>query len=419
MKKLCFLIPALFSLILIGCDNVPPNTSQSDSSKTTSSSCNHQYKTSKVDPTCTSAGYTLYTCEKCNDSYQGYNEEPLGHQMVHYEAKEVSCTTDGNFEYYHCTRCNLNFADEKGEEETSKTIIVANGHTMNLINAQEPSCTDEGNITYYRCTECKKLFSDIEGKNEITLEDTIVPASGHTLTKVDRVEPTLSIDGKEAHYQCEKCSLLFSDEKGEQQVQESDLRIKRGQVLTLSDAVSSSQLTGISEENGVITYDGAVAQGSNLIFGQQDHNDKQVFEYDINIDWKNEWSILTLWFNKWDNNTAFNLKIQPNKITLQKKYWDNGSQIEDLRTITDYKFNENQTIHVTMMMFGWTRTIMFDNYVVAHFVNDQYLVGHVAIETWDMNGYTLTNPVLRDYADDKLADDYPEVWFDYDHNANL
>lgn len=236
---------------------------------------------------------------------------------------------------------------------------------------------------------------------------------GHTLTKVNRIEPTLSTDGKEEYYKCDKCQLLFADEKGEQQIQESDLRIKRGQVLTLQDATSDSNVTALKEANGVITYDGTIDRASNLIFGQQDNNDKQVFECDINVDWKNEWSILTLWFGKWDNNTAFTIKVQPNQITFQKKYWDNGGKTEDLKTITNYTFKENQTIHVTMMMHGWTRTVMFDDYVVAHIDNSLYTVGYVGIETWDVDGYTLTNPVLRNYADNALPNDYPQIWYDY------
>ena len=48
-------------------------------------------------------------------------------------------------------------------------------------DAQAATCTQEGNIAYYQCTDpdCGKYYSDAEGKNEITLEQTIVPATGH------------------------------------------------------------------------------------------------------------------------------------------------------------------------------------------------------------------------------------------------
>ncbi len=44
------------------------------------------------------------------------------------------------------------------------------------------TCTTAGNIAYYQCSDadCGKYYSDAEGKNEITLADTIVPATGHT-----------------------------------------------------------------------------------------------------------------------------------------------------------------------------------------------------------------------------------------------
>ena len=50
---------------------------------------------------------------------------------------------------------------------------------MEQIDAVPPACEEDGNIRYWHCTGCGKYFSDAEGVNEITLEDTVVKATGH------------------------------------------------------------------------------------------------------------------------------------------------------------------------------------------------------------------------------------------------
>lgn len=58
--------------------------------------------------------------------------------------------------------------------------INASNHT-NLVKteAKDPTCTEEGNIEYWTCKTCDKYFSDAEGKTEIELADTVIEAAGH------------------------------------------------------------------------------------------------------------------------------------------------------------------------------------------------------------------------------------------------
>lgn len=44
--------------------------------------CVHEYKTEIVDATCSEMGYTLYTCEKCGDSYQDDFTDTKAHNLV-------------------------------------------------------------------------------------------------------------------------------------------------------------------------------------------------------------------------------------------------------------------------------------------------------------------------------------------------
>ena len=67
------------------------------------------------------------------------------------------------------------------DNQSSPSTTVVETHKHNLIEtkSKEATCTEDGNITYYTCSECKKIFSDIDGTQEITLEDTVIGASGH------------------------------------------------------------------------------------------------------------------------------------------------------------------------------------------------------------------------------------------------
>lgn len=52
-------------------------------------------------------------------------------------------------------------------------------HDLTKTEAKAPTCTEDGNIEYWFCEGCGKYFSDAEGKTEISLADTVVPATGH------------------------------------------------------------------------------------------------------------------------------------------------------------------------------------------------------------------------------------------------
>ena len=53
-------------------------------------------------------------------------------------------------------------------------------HTMTKTEAVPATCTEAGNIEYYTCEDCGKIFRDSAGENQIPMENTVIPASGHT-----------------------------------------------------------------------------------------------------------------------------------------------------------------------------------------------------------------------------------------------
>ena len=72
--------------------------------------------------------------------------------------------------------------NEISETHDSVTITVNGAHVHNLVktDAVEAKCATAGNIDYWTCTECNKIFSDAEGNTEISADDAVIPALGHS-----------------------------------------------------------------------------------------------------------------------------------------------------------------------------------------------------------------------------------------------
>lgn len=58
-------------------------------------------------------------------------------------------------------------------------IEETHSHALIKTEARDATCTENGNTAYYTCQTCGLTFSDPEGKNEISPEETIIPATGH------------------------------------------------------------------------------------------------------------------------------------------------------------------------------------------------------------------------------------------------
>ena len=115
------------------------------------------------------------TCTKCGKIYR----EPLGHVLDHIETRPATCTEDGRKEYFHCTRCDAYYADEGCTTEitgpdAASLVIPANGHSMHHVGRVEPTYNHAGNIEYWYCTVCRKNFADEQGTQELT-GSTILP----------------------------------------------------------------------------------------------------------------------------------------------------------------------------------------------------------------------------------------------------
>ena len=121
----------------------------------------HEYTSTVTAPTCTTAGYTTYTCD-CGESYVDNLVDALGHNYVQ----------SGNV--YTCSRCGDSYTGHEHSytEETT-----------------QPTCTTAG-YTVYTCS-CGDSY---------TVE---IPALGHNYVLVDQ-------SGNVATYECSRCGHRYT-----------------------------------------------------------------------------------------------------------------------------------------------------------------------------------------------------------------
>lgn len=163
--------------------------------------------------TCTQAGTATRECSVCNKKEDGVQVDKLGHDFGNWEVTTAATCTEDGVETRTCKRTGCTEKETRaltklehryeddwevttpatcttegvktrkckntGCTETETEVIPAKGHTITKVAAKAATATTPGNIEYYTCSGCSKCFSDAEGKNVITLESTVIPATNN------------------------------------------------------------------------------------------------------------------------------------------------------------------------------------------------------------------------------------------------
>ncbi len=116
-------------------------------------------------------------------------------------------------------------------------------HTMEQVAYKSATCTEEGNSKYWKCTTCGKYFSDVYGNHEITLESTVIPATGHTIVIDKAVEPTYTSTGLTEGSHCSVCGTVLKKQEEIPALQ------KKTYPITYHISDGDSYLSGIKIEN--------------------------------------------------------------------------------------------------------------------------------------------------------------------------
>ncbi len=105
--------------------------------------------------------------------------------------------------------CKMSDSDES---ETNKPSSEKETHTLTYVDKVEPTCTTSGTKAYYSCSHCNKLFKDSEGKNGVYLNELKIPPLGHTLKFVEKDEGSCleKKNGYKEHYSCVRCNEKYA-----------------------------------------------------------------------------------------------------------------------------------------------------------------------------------------------------------------
>lgn len=115
-----------------------------------------------------------------------------------------------------------------GKSVSTKVNVKFNvKHNVVKVERKDPTCTEKGNIEYWYCEACRKYFQDEALTKELKQEETILPATGHNLTKVDEKKPTVDAAGNIEYWYCEVCDKYFSDEKAKHEITLEDTIIAK------------------------------------------------------------------------------------------------------------------------------------------------------------------------------------------------
>ena len=136
-----------------------------------------------------------------------------GHdQLVYVSSSPATCTEDGiKTGYFYCEKCGKCYkADDELSliEDISEYVISKKGHLLEHIEAKEATCTEDGNIEYYKCSECARLFKDQDALTEISADDAVIKAAGHNGVEVCEKEADCTEKGR-INIVCSSCEELL------------------------------------------------------------------------------------------------------------------------------------------------------------------------------------------------------------------
>ena len=157
------------------------------------------------EPTCTEKGEKTYTCTVC-DKTKKEEVAASGHTFSdEWESDETY--------HWHPSTCGHDIVSGKAKHNGNPCTVCGyesipeHKHSLEHRAAKSVTCTENGNIEYWECSGCHKYFSDEQGETEITNKNSvIIVAEGHTWGKWETVkQATCTEDGKKERC-CEACT---------------------------------------------------------------------------------------------------------------------------------------------------------------------------------------------------------------------
>ena len=150
--------------------------------------CNHSYKETRTEPTCTAGGKLTKVCKYCGKKVEE-TINALGHSWGGWAtATKPTCTAQG-VEQRTCSRCS--------KAETRYITALGHNYSSEWTIDKQATCSAEGSKSKH-CTRC-------DAKAEVT----VIPKTAHSY-KTTVVAPTLTAQGYTLH-ECTVCHYSYKD----------------------------------------------------------------------------------------------------------------------------------------------------------------------------------------------------------------
>ena len=165
----------------------------------------HSYVDTVTPPDCTNDGYTTHVCSVCGDTKKDTPTTCTGHDFQPVSGKAATCKEEGYTDYEECANTGCDVINP----EKPKTVIAIQDHNLHLDKArsEDPTCTQDGFDRFVcdepTCVYYKGANNDGEGV-KVT-----VKSEGHDLTPTAANAATCTAAGNHAYWTCSVCNGIY------------------------------------------------------------------------------------------------------------------------------------------------------------------------------------------------------------------
>ncbi len=150
--------------------------------------CNHSYKETRTEPTCTAGGKLTKVCKYCGKKVEETINAP-GHSWSGWSTTTYPTCTAQGVEQRTCSRCS--------KAETRYITALGHNYSTEWTIDKQATCSTEGSKSKH-CTRCGSVT-----------EVTAIPKTAHSY-KTTVVTPTLTSQGYTVH-ECMVCHYSYKD----------------------------------------------------------------------------------------------------------------------------------------------------------------------------------------------------------------
>ena len=145
-----------------------------------------------------------------------------GHTAVKVDGKAATCKEAGYKDYYNCSVCGKNFTDETCATEIADLDAWKAGdgkldlvnHTATKVDSVAATCIANGVKEYYHCSVCDKNFADETCATEITDLDAWKAGDGKVAAKGHVAATEWNSDENGHWHNCETCGEKMNETAG-------------------------------------------------------------------------------------------------------------------------------------------------------------------------------------------------------------